>query len=173
LCVELRFCGQLGIRDFDMKTGKPVKIGDIFQILSREGICYGQILYKHKKWGYIIGVFRNFYDEEPTDFSDIVNRKPDFIVPFLINIAVSRGYFVIVGHTPIADCNTKFPIFRGTNNLGEGSNTLWWFWDGEREWRVDRPLTEIEKRYPRKSLISAPLLIQYVEDDYRVERDYI
>lgn len=155
-----------------MNKNRTVKIGDIFQILSREGICYGQILHKHKKWGYIIGVFRNFFDKEPENFSFVINRKPDFISPFLINIAVSRGYFRIVGHEAISQCNAEFPIFRGTNNPGEGLNTLWWFWDGEREWRVDRPLTEIEKHYPQKSLISAPLLIRYVEDDYRVERDY-
>ena len=68
--------------------------------------------------------------------------------------------------------NAQFPIFRGTNNPNDGDNTLWWFWDGERECRVDRPLTESEKLYPEKALISAPLLIQYIEDGYRVERDY-
>lgn len=154
-------------------SGKRVKIGDIFQILCREGICFGQIMHKHQKWGYIVGIFYDFPDEHPKDFAKYVNRRPDLITPFLINIAVHRGYFAIVDNVPVADINAQFPIFRGTNNPNDGDNTLWWFWDGEREWRVDRPLTESEKQYPEKALISAPLLIQYIEDTYRVERDYL
>jgi hypothetical protein len=153
--------------------GRRVKIGDMFQILSRKGICFGQILHEHVQWGYIIGIFYDFPEQHPKDFKEYVNRRPDLITPFLINIAVSRGYFAVVDNVPVAAVNAKFPIFRGTNNPGEGDNTLWFFWDGKREWRVERQLTDEEKFYPEKSLPSAPLLIEYIEDGYRVEDKYL
>ena len=47
------------------------------------------------------------------------------------------------------------------------------FWDGEKEWKISRPLSEEEKGYPRLSLPDAPLLLKWIRDDYRVEKDYI
>ena len=76
-------------------------------------------------------------------------------------------------NVPVAEHLSKFPIFRGTNNL-KGAETMWWFWDGEKEWKVDRLLSNAEKLYPEgPSLISAPLLLERIESDYRVEHDYI
>jgi hypothetical protein len=156
-----------------MRTRIRLKIGDIFQILSREGICYGQLLYRNKEWGKIVGVFRDFYDKEPKDFQAVVDRKPDFISIFPIGRAVRQGMFSIVGNTPVAECNKQSTLFRSSNNPGLGDETDWWFWDGENSYRIGRPLTEEEKKYPKRGMISAPLLIERVEDDYRVERDYL
>ena len=51
---------------------------------------------------------------------------------------------------------------------------MWFFWKGEKQWKVHRPLTDEEKRFPKgPSLPSAPLLIERIEKDFRVERDYI
>jgi hypothetical protein len=159
------------MQDIDMAA--RVKIGDIFQILTSEGICFGQVLHTHPKWKYVIGVFYDFPGQTSVNFSEYVDRRPDLTTMFLINHAVQRGYFTIVGNVPVAECNVDFPIFRETNNPGLGDGTIWWFWDGNREWRVDHPLTDEEKKYPRgPSLPSAPLLLRYIQDGYRVERDF-
>ena len=149
------------------KMAKPLSIGDIFQILTSEGICYGQILHKHPKWKYVVGVFYDFPHTTPTDFTDYVSRVPDYITPFLINIAVSRGYFAVIGNVPVASCNAQFPIFKSSNNADKGDAAIWFFWDGEREWRRSGLLSETEKRYPNgPSLPSAPLLIQRIQERY-------
>ena len=150
-----------------------VKVGDVFQILTSEGICYGQVTHKHPKWKFLVSIFRNFPEQQPADFSEYVSQKPQFVTPFLIQLSVSRGYFAIVGNVPVAEHNAKSVIFRGTNNPGCGAETIWWLNDENGEHRLDRPLTSEELKYPRQALISAPLLLQYIQDDYRVERDYI
>lgn len=152
---------------------KRIEKGDIFQILSSEGVCFGQVINTHPKWKHIIAVFRDFSPVETVDFENLVRLEPQFITAFLIQDAVNMGLFTIIANTPVAEHLIDFPIFKGTNNL-IGDDTIWWFWDGNKEWKVDRPLTSQEKKIPEgPTLISAPLLVEMVERDYRVERDYI
>ncbi|MBO0131598.1 MULTISPECIES: Imm26 family immunity protein [Agrobacterium] len=159
--------------EIDMLQRKTVKIGDVFQILTSEGICYGQVTHTHPKWKFVVAVFRQFFAKEPEDFSSLVCQDPQFITTFLIQDAVRQGLFTLVANVPVSEKLENFPIFRGTNNL-KGDDTLWFFWDGEKEWRVKRPLTNEEKKYPEgPSLPSAPLLIEMIEKNYRVEKDYI
>ncbi len=150
-----------------------MKIGDVFQILTSEGVCYGQVINTHPKWKFVVAIFREFYDKTPKDFTKVVSKEPQFITTFLIQHAVKNGFFALVANVPVAEHLKEFPIFRGTNNL-KGDDTMWFFWDGEKEWKVHRPLTEEEKKYPKgPSFPSGPLLIERIEKDYRVERDYI
>jgi hypothetical protein len=149
------------------------KVGDVFQILTSEGVCYGQVTHKHPTWKYLIGIFRDFRSKEPEDFNEYVNQIPQFVTPFLIGTAIQRGYFAVVANVPVAQENAKPITFRGTNNPGCGEKTIWWLIDESGERRLERPLTNEELRYPRDALISAPLLIEMIEKDYRVERDYL
>lgn len=153
---------------------KRISIGDIFPILTPEGVCYGQVLHTHQKWKYVVGVFYDFPNKMPDDFAEYVNRRPDYVTMFLINAAVSQGIFSIVSNVPVAECNAAFPIFRNANNPGQGDATIWFFWDGAREWRAGSPLSEEEKRYPRgPSLPSAPYFLEMIQQGYRVERDFL
>lgn len=154
--------------------GKRVTVGDIFAILTTEGVCYGQVLHSHEKYKFVVGVFYDFPDKRPADFTDYVNRAPDYITTFLINHAVSQGLFSVVGNVPVAPCNAAFPTFRNANNPGQGDATIWFFWDGMREWRAAGPLTEEQRRYPRgPSLPSAPMFLELIQNQYRVERDFL
>ena len=156
-----------------MLKRKRVKVGDIFQILTSEGVCYGQVINTHSEWDHVIAIFREFFSKHPKNFSDVVNKEPQLITTFLIQYAVRQGLFTLVDNVPVADGLKSFPIFRGTNNLGD-DDTMWFFWNGSEEWKVHRPLTEEEKKYPvGPSFPSAPLLIKRIEQDYRVERDYV
>ncbi len=156
-----------------MLQRKAVKIGDVFQILTSEGVCYGQVTHTHPEWKFVIAIFREFFSKEPGDFSSVVSQDPQIITTFLIQHAVRQGLFTLVANAPVSEHLQKFPIFRGTNNL-KGEDTLWFFWDGEKEWRIKRPLAGEEKKYPKgPTLPSAPLLIEMIEKNYRVEKDYI
>ncbi len=153
-------------------TRKTVKIGDIFQILTAEGVCYGQVINTHPQWKFVVAIFREFFSEKPNDFSNVVSKEPQFITTFLLQDAIRQGLFSLVANVPVSEKLSRFPIFRGTNSF-KGDNTIWFFWDGKEEWRVERPLTEDEKKYPEgPSLPSAPLLIEMIERDYRVEREF-
>lgn len=156
-----------------MLNRKTVKIGDVFQILTSGGVCYGLVTHKHPKWKFVIAVFREFFSVPPEEFSAVVSKEPQFVTTFLIQDAVRQGLFPVVANVPVPDHLAAFPTFRATNNL-QGDETMWFFWSGEAQWKVHRPLTDEEKKFPRgPSLPSAPLLIEMIEKDYRVERDYI
>jgi Immunity protein 26 len=156
-----------------MLKRKMAKIGDVFQLLTTEGICYGQVIHKDQKYGFIGAIFREFFEDEPENFEQIVAQEPQIITPFLINTSLSQGIVSIVANVPIAEKLQKFPIFRATNNLNIDVPT-WFFWDGVREWKETRLLTEAEKKYPEgPSFFSAPLIIEMIENNYRVEKDYI
>ncbi|MGM4986342.1 MULTISPECIES: Imm26 family immunity protein [Rhizobium] len=156
-----------------MLNRKTVKIGDIFQILTSEGICYGQVTHTHPKWKFVVAIFREFFPKPPKDFTEIVAKEPQFITTFLIQDAVRQGLFQLVANVAVSEHLAAFPTFRSTNNL-KGDETMWFFWAGGTQWKVHRPLTKGEKKYPRgPSLPSAPLLIEMIEKNYRVERDYI
>ena len=117
--------------------------------------------------------FPRVFDKTPSDFTEVVKREPQFITAFLLQDAVRQGLFALVDNVPVSQALAKFPTFRSTNNL-RGEDTMWFFWSGEAQWKVHRPLSEEEKKYPKgPSLPSTPLLIQRIEENYRVERDYI
>ena len=150
-----------------------VKVGDIFQILTSEGVCYGQVIHTHPKYKFIVAIFREFFTKQPDTFEELVSYSPQLITPFLIQHAIKQGLFSLVDNAEVAEIHKNFPIFRDTNNLRKDGKTLWWFWDGKREWKVERELSKEEKKYPSCSLPSAPQLIQWIETNYRVEKDYI
>lgn len=149
------------------------KVGDVFQILTSEGVCYGQITHTHPKWKFLVSIFRDFRNKTPEDFVEYVSQPPQFVTPFLITQAIQQGLFAYVVNVPVAPQNAKRIIFRGTNNPGCGNKTLWWFIDENGEYRIERPLTDEEMKYPDESLPSAPVIIERIQNDYRVERDYI
>lgn len=149
-------------------------VGDIFAILTTNGVCYGQVLHRHEKYRFVVGVFYDFPARQPADFSGYVSRAPDYITTFPIAQAVSRGLFSVVGHATVAPCNAAFPIFRNSNNPGQGDATIWFFWDGNRQWRTTGPLTDEQKRFPRgPTLPSAPMFLELIQRQYRVERDFL
>lgn len=156
-----------------MLKRKTVQVGDIFQILTSEGVCYGQVINTDPKWKFVVAVFREFFSKPPKDFSELVSTEPQFITTFLIQDAVKKGLFTLVDNAAVSQGLSQFPTFRGTNNL-KGDDTMWFFWNGQEEWKVHRVLTDEEKKYPEgPSLPSAPLLVEMIEKDYRVERDYV
>jgi hypothetical protein len=159
--------------ELTMSKKTKINIGDVFQILTSEGVCYGLVTHTHPKWGFIVAVFREFYSQQPEDFNAVVAKEPQFITAFVIQDAVRQGLFSVVANVQVPSHLKEFPVFRGTNHRN-GDDTMWFFWNGEKQWKVHRPLTEEEKRFPKgTSLPSAPLLIDMIEKDYRVERDYI
>jgi Immunity protein 26 len=156
-----------------MLKRRTVQIGDVFQILTSEGACYGQIINTNPKWKFVIAVFREFFAKEPVDFEALVKAQPQFITTFLIQDAIRQGLFNLVCNVPVAPSLVEFPTFRSTNNL-QGDKTMWFFWRGEKHWKVHRPLTDIEKLYPKGPFFpNAASLIKMIEKNFRVERDYI
>jgi hypothetical protein len=125
---------------------KRVKIGDIMQILTSEGISYAQVTHRNPKYGYLIMVFPGTYPQVPKDFNEVVDQTPQFSAFFPLQPAIHRGYFAIVANVPVSSKNEPFPVFRSGLRGKDGKMMgSWWLWDGETETRLDRPLTNEEK----------------------------
>jgi hypothetical protein len=86
-----------------MPNRKTVKVGDIFQIVTSEGVCYGQLTHTHPKWKFVIAIFRESFPKVPKDFNLIISKEPQFITTFLIQDAVRQELFSLVANVPVAE----------------------------------------------------------------------
>lgn len=145
---------------------KKVKIGDILQILTSQGVAYAQVTHKHPKYGYLIRVFAGFYDKPPSDFTTVVQAAPQFSAFFVVQSAVNQGLLTVVGNVPVPALLEVFPVFRSRNG-GPGGSV--WLWDGAEEYKLERAISAEELKYSVRGIISAPLLVERVEKAYRPE----
>lgn len=145
---------------------KRIKIGDILQILTSEGVCYAQITHKHPEFGFLIRVFTGFYDKTPNDFEKVTQSLVQFSAFFVAQSAVNQGLLSVVANSPVPAHLADFPVFRSRSG-GPGGSI--WLWDGENSERLERKLTPDEMKYSVRGIISAPLLVERVEKGYRPE----
>lgn len=148
---------------------KRIKIGDVIQILTSQGIAYAQFTHKHREFGSLLSVFEGFYPEVPTDFNSVVKSALQFQAFFPLQAAINGGLLSIVVNVPVASCNSKFPMFRTCVIGKHGERGPWWLWDGENENMLERELSDMERKYSLRDLISAPLLVERIEKGYRPE----
>lgn len=145
---------------------KKVKIGDVLQILTSKGVAYAQVTHKHPEYGFLIRVFHGFYNENPKDFFSVVNNDPQFSAFFVVQGAVNQGLLSVVANTPVSEGLQEFPMFR--SRAGGPGGSLW-LWDGKDLFQLDRAITSEELKYSIRGIISAPLLVERVETNYRPE----
>ncbi len=145
---------------------KKIKIGDLLQILTSSGIAYAQVIHKHQEFGYLISVFAGFYEKFISDYTEVVASAPQFIAFFPAQAAVNQNLLSVVANVEVPEKLKEFPIFR-TRSGGVGGAV--WIWNGSESNRLQRELTESEMRYPTRGIISAPLLVERIENGYRAE----
>ncbi|MGH8417288.1 MAG: hypothetical protein ACRER8_08385 [Pseudomonas sp.] len=145
---------------------KKVKLGDILQVLTSQGVAYAQVTHKHPEFGFLIRVFPGFHNKQPKNFSAVVQGEPQFSAFFVVQSAVNQGLLSVVANVPVPERLQVFPTFRSRNG-GPGGSI--WLWDGEKACRVERDLRSNEMEYPTEGIISAPLLVERIEKNYRAE----
>lgn len=145
---------------------KKIKVGDVLQVLTSQGVAYAQVTHKHPEFGFLIRVFPGFYDTIPGDFSTVTNTKPQFSAFFVVQSAVNQGLLSVVANAPIPEEIKPFPVFRARSG---GAGGAIWLWDGSQESRLDRALSTEEQGYPTRGIISAPLLVDRIEKGYKAE----
>lgn len=148
---------------------KRAKVGDVIQLLTSKGMAYAQFTHKHKEYGHLLAIFEGFHTHPPENFSEIVNLEPQFHAFFPLQTALNQSLVSVVTNTPVAETNQAFPMFRTCSYGRDRERGPWWFWDGDHEQIIDRELTDSEKKYSLRGIITAPLLIERVEMGYRPE----
>jgi len=148
---------------------RKILIGDVIQIVTARGIVYAQFTHKHQRFGSLLSIFAGFYDNASKDFSSIVSNSPAFHTFFPLQSALNEGLLSVVANVAVADRNKPFPMFRSRVIGADGQAGPWWLWDGQKEEMLRRDLTDTEKHYSLRGIISAPLLVKRIENGYRPE----
>jgi hypothetical protein len=151
-----------------------VKIGDVIEIKTCEGLAYALFTHKHDdppRYGSVIRVFDRLCQSRPDDLLRVVNGEVRFSIFFPLQAAINKEVVGVIGHAPVPDKLVSFPIFRtGSRNEQTGKVDCWWLWDGKREWRVGS-LTAEQRRLPIRETWNDTMLIQRIEEGWRPETD--
>ncbi|MCC6362149.1 MAG: hypothetical protein IT165_01415 [Bryobacterales bacterium] len=147
-----------------------VRLGDIIEIPTRNGLAYAQYTHQHPQFGGLIRVFDGLFQERPSDFSRLAESPVRFSVFFPVRGAVRRKTFEIAGRSEIAPHNREFPIFR--SGFAEPGHKVsnWWFWDGEREWKVGA-ITAEQRKLPIREVWNDTMLVQRIESGWSPAND--
>jgi hypothetical protein len=154
--------------------GKKIRIGDIIEIKTSKGLAYAQYTHEQTappKFGSLIRVLPGFYDERPSNFVDIVKQKATFVVFVALQHMVNGNYVRIVDNQPVPPDAQVFPVFRsGIPDPKTRKVKVWWFWDGEKSWKVGN-LTDEQTRMPIRAVIGDELLAKRIETGWIPEND--
>jgi hypothetical protein len=150
---------------------KQVRIGDILEIPTSKGLAYAHYTHQHPTHGGLIRLFEAVLENRPSDFSELANGPVRFSTFLPVAAAVKRRVFKVVGHEVVAPHNQPFPIFR--NGIADPKTkkvSVWWFWDGEREWKVGQ-ITPEERKMPIVGVWNATLLVERIEAGWTPSND--
>lgn len=142
---------------------KRTQIGNIIEIPTAKGLAYAQYTHHHPTHGGLIRVFDVLFQSRPSAFSELVMGLVRFSTFFPVAAAVKRGVFKVVGYEKVALPNQPFPVFRnGVADPKTRKVVVWWFWDGEREWKVGE-ITPEQRKMPIVGVWNDTLLVERIE----------
>ena len=150
---------------------KRVQIGEVFEIPTACGLAYAQYTHQCKPFGGLIRVFDPLFSKRPSVFFDLVQQEPRFSTFFPVVAAINRSIFEVVGDAPIAKHNQLFPTFRnGVTDPITKRVAVWWFWDGEKEWKVG-DITPEQRKMPLLAVWNASMLVKKIETGWTPSSD--
>ena len=153
---------------------KRVRIGDIIEIPTARGLAYAQYTHEHTRpprYGSLLRILDGFHESRPREFEPLVNRPERFLVFFPLKVAVNKGIFSVVANEKVPAAAQRFPLFRcGQANPQTGKVDVWWFWDGEKEWRAGR-ITDEQRKMPLREVWNDTLLIERIESGWSPQTD--
>jgi hypothetical protein len=140
---------------------KRPQIGDVVEIETPRGFGYAQYTHNHRdppQYGQLLRVLPGLYPQRRSDFADLVVQEERFWVFFPLGPALNRGIFRIVANEAVPEAKRCFPIFGSLS----GDGTVWWMWDGKREWKARSP----SQRTPRaiQETWNDTLLVERIAD---------
>lgn len=153
-----------------MTKRRKVRLGDIIEVPTSKGHAYAQYINDHPMWGQLICVFDAVFYARPASFDAISAGPTRFKVFFPLAAAVQAGIFEVICNQPIAGDNQPFPVFRDGNADSNGRVTVWYLWDGVREWKIGA-LTPEQRKLPLRSIWNDTMLIHKIENGWTPETD--
>ena len=147
-----------------------IKNGDVFAIETNNGKAYFQFVKKIPPMGSLIRVLPGTYNEEP-DLNVLVEEKTNFWIFFPVSAAQKKGVIQKAKGCTIPAHSKDTPTFRaGVVDPSTGRVDIWWFWNGEKEWKVGG-ITEEQRMLPIRGSWNDTLLVQRIEEGWLPEKD--
>ncbi len=150
---------------------KKCKIGDIIEIPTPSGLAYAQFTHLHPRYNALLRVFHGKFDSRPSDLSTLAKSGEKFATFFPLQAALNKGIFSVVANLPVPPAASAFPLFRtGIEDIQTRKVKVWWFWDGEKEWKVG-DITPEQRKLPLRGIWNDTLLIERIDADWTPETD--
>ena len=146
-----------------MRT-RTLKPGDIFEIETKDGFSYFQYTHNSQLMGPLIWVLEGKF-REPKELADVQGLPHLYSSFFPVQGVHKAGLIRWLGTAAIPVSRQKFPLFRD----GTGQDN-WWFWDGEKEWRVGT-ITKEQRKLPIRQIHNFPSLVLHIETNWLPETD--
>lgn len=152
------------------RTMARLILGDLVEISTPRGLAYAQYINSHKKYGALLRVFSGLHDRR-LEHVKFATGEVQFVCFFPLQAAVNREIVTVVGNELVPDEASAFPTFRaGVIDPATGKVAVWWFWDGEKEWRVGT-LTPEQRSMPIRGVWNDTMLIERIVSGWRPETD--
>jgi hypothetical protein len=148
-----------------------VKAGDVFGIKTANGDAYFQFVKKVVPMGSLIRVFPRIYAEERPDWEKLVAHDTNFWIFFPVGAALKQGIVQKMANCAIPEHSRNTPVFRaGVVDPATSKVETWWFWDGEKEWKVGS-ITEEQRKLPIRDSWNDTFLVKRIEEGWLPEKD--
>ncbi|MDQ8205892.1 hypothetical protein QEH52_00080 [Coraliomargarita sp. SDUM461003] len=90
---------------------------------------------------------------------------------FPLQAAVNHGGVEIVGNEVVPAEEKSFPVFRtGMVDPQTRKVSVWWLWDGEKEWKIGK-LSPEQRSLPIRGVWNDTILIERIESGWTPETD--
>jgi len=140
--------------------------GDIVAVPTSQGRAYVQFVRFVKPYGYLIRALPGTFSAPPTDFQDLADQPARFWVFTPLQTIVNRGIFEFAASAKVPKSAARIPLMRVAAGPRPWEASVWWLWDGEREWRTTRDDPAVRDASPKESWNDA-LLIDRIETGWR------
>lgn len=142
-----------------------MKIGDIFEISTKNGLAYAQYVFEHKTLGEFIKVYYKLHGSRPIGFN-FLDEDNYYYINHAVKEEIKDGVFKYVTNNKIPS-DFKLPKYFRTENLfGEGwhiVNSETWFRESVLE------LNEEQTKLSPWGLFSKGELVKKLEEEWRLE----
>ena len=161
--------------------GRKLKIGDLFEVQTSKGLGYVQFCHRDASGpadhGPLIRAIEGLHRQRPAELEDVARRPLLFWTFYPLGAALYHKLVSYVGNFVIPEEAATFPVLRSDTGSDRSGLVHQWLILGrsldlrKRILREVQILTEEEQRLSHSSIITHPLLVEYLEEQYRPEKN--
>jgi hypothetical protein len=147
-----------------------MRLGDVHEINTPNGLAYLQYIGKDAQFGALIRILPGIFSARPQNFMHLVRQKESFITFFPLGAAAARGIVTWVAYEHIPESAT-FALFRAAGNRDPKTGKVldWWLCDDHKSW----PIGELRPEYrhlPIQEIVNDTLLIERIVNGWTPEQ---